>query len=459
MRRSWLCGIAGLLLVAPQGAQARPQQPSACTAARTAIGPERLVAARDVLRSAIARGFAPGAILLVERRGRIVMSEVTGLADAERKVPLRPDSLFRLYSMTKPVTTAAALQLAEQGRLNLDDPVSKYIPAFANTQVFVSGDKAETLKVEPPRRPVTIRDLMRHTAGMTYKADGPTLVHRLYAYRGVDTGSGADIAPLDGSARVASSADLANRIATIPLLHQPGTRFSYGNATDVLGHVVEVVSGRSLSDYLAGQIFGPLGMTDTGFIVRQKDMGRFTAAYSAPSLVPGTAPLFARVDPAKATPGKLSLIDDPARSPFRSPRPMDYGGAGLVGTAADYLRFTQALRQGGSLGKARILSRRSAASMIVNQLPADARTPELAASGLGFGLGLAVRESAGTMPVAFPQCGAFWAGAASTYFWIDPQNEVSGVLLTQVFGGDVRSVWLSVLDALYAPAPKGRVKP
>jgi CubicO group peptidase (beta-lactamase class C family) len=369
---------------------------------------------------------------------------------------MRAENLFRLYSMTKPVTTAAALQLIEKGRLKLDDPVSKYVPGFAATPVFVSGDKPETLKVEAAQRPLTVRDLMRHTAGMTYKAEGPTLVHRLYGLRGIDMGSGADIAPLDGSARVASSGELAARIATIPLLHQPGTKFSYGNATDVLGHVVEVASGQRLSSYLTANIFRPLGMADTGFIVRQPDVPRFTAAYAATSLVPGTAPLFARVDPAKVTPAKLNLIDDPTRSPYLLQRPIDYGGAGLVGTAADYLRFTQALRQGGSLGKARILTRDSTAGMLANQLPNNARTPELAASGLGFAFGLAVRESAGTMPVAFPKCGAFWAGAASTYFWVDPVNEVSGVLMTQVFGGDVKSVWLSVLDALYAPAPKGR---
>ena len=291
---------------------------------------------------------------------------------------------------------------------------------------------------------------MRHTAGLTYKADGPTAVHRLYALRGIDTGSGADIAPLDGSARVTSSAELAERLATVPLLHQPGTRYSYGNAVDVLGRVVEVASGERLGAYAARRIFTPLAMADTSFVVPEKDRSRFTAAYAAPSALPANAALLARVDPKTATPGRLTLADDPTRSPYLAARPIDYGGAGLVGTAGDYMRFAEAMRRGGTLDGARILKRASVDLMRVNQLPDKARTPELAAGGLGFGLGFAVRDSAGTLPGAFPRCGYFWAGAASTYFWIDPANEISGVLMTQVFGGDVRSVWLSVLDALYA---------
>lgn len=454
MRQWWLTGIAGifLTLTALPGAEARAPQAPICRPSQTALAPERLIAAGQTLRSAVERAFAPGAVLLVEQRGALIVNEVVGLSETERQRPMQADSLFRLYSMTKPVTTVAALQLIDQGRMRLDDPVAKFIPAFDRARVYVSGDSLDSLKASPSERPLTIRDLMRHTAGMTYKADGPTLVHKLYALRGIDTGSGADIAPLDGSARVASSAELADRIAGIPLLHQPGSRFSYGNATDVLGRVVEVVSGQRLGDYLADHILKPLGMVDTSFAVSPAQRPRLTAAYAGPSLLPANAPLLARIDPAVATPAKLSLADHPERSPYLASRPIDYGGAGLVGTAADYLRFTQALRQGGRIGTTRILRARQVDAMMRNQLPAAARTPELAASGLGFGLGLAVRDSGGTLPAAFPQCGSFWAGAASTYFWIDPVNEVSGVLMTQVFGGDVRSVWLAVLDALYAPA-------
>jgi CubicO group peptidase (beta-lactamase class C family) len=311
---------------------------------------------------------------------------------------------------------------------------------------------------EAPLRPLTVRDLLRHTAGMPYKADGPTSVERLYAVRGIDMGSGADTAPLDGSPRVASTAELAERIAGIPLRDQPGSRYRYGNAVDVLGRVVEVASGQRLRDYMAANVMKPLGMRDTGFLLLEKDRPRLTAAYAAKSKVPVETSVLARIDPAATTPEPLALIDDPAKSPYLFDRPIDYGGAGLVGTASDYLRFAEAMRQGGKAGSTRLLKTSSVDQMRVNHLAASARSPELAKAGLGFGLGFAVRDGAATEQLSFPQCGYFWAGAASTYFWVDPANEISGVLMTQVFGGDVRSVWLSILDALYAPTPVARAR-
>lgn len=445
---------AALIALPPVGAQAASP---VCTAdASPAVTQGRLSAARTALREAVERGYAPGAILIVNRGGRPIINETIGLADRERRTPMRPDALFRFYSMTKPVTTVAAMQLVEAGKISLDDPVSKYIPGFASTPVYKSGTTLETLVTEPQSRPVTIRDLMRHTAGLTYKADGPTLVQRLYAVRGIDTGSGADIAPLDGSPRVASTAELADRLATIPLLNQPGTRFSYGNAVDVLGRVVEVASGERLKDYVSRHVLTPLKMRDTGFVIPEKDKPRLTAAYAARSKVPANASLLATIDPTSTTPEPMALIDDPTRSPYLMERPIDYGGAGLVGTASDYVRFAEAMRRGGELDGVRILKSSSVDAMRTNQLPAGARTPELADVGLGFGLGFAVRDG-GSQQLSFPRCGYFWAGAASTYFWIDPVNDISGVLMTQVFGGDVRSVWLSIIDALYGETPKPAV--
>jgi CubicO group peptidase (beta-lactamase class C family) len=451
--------LAALLLLAAATPQVALAKDNVCRSAplRT-LSAERVAAAQAVLADAVKRGFAPGAILMVNQRGKPIINQALGLADRERGTAMKPIALFRLYSMTKPLTSVAAMQLVERGKLKLDDPVAKYIPAFAKTQVYKSGTTASDLTTEPPARPVTVRDLLRHTAGMPYKADGPTSVERLYALRGIDMGSGADIAPLDGSPRVASTAELADRIAGIPLRDQPGSRFRYGNAVDVLGRVVEVASGQRLRDYMAANIMKPLGMRGTGFLLPQQDRPRLTAAYTAKSKVPAETSVLARIDTARTTPEPLTLIDDPAKSPYLLDRPIDYGGAGLVGTAGDYLRFAEAMRQGGKLISARVLKPSSVDQMRINQLAASARSPELARAGLGFGLGFAVRDGAATEQLSFPQCGYFWAGAASTYFWIDPANEVSGVLMTQVFGGDVRSVWLSILDALYAPEParKGR---
>ncbi|MCW3796900.1 beta-lactamase family protein [Sphingomonas sp. BN140010] len=440
-----------LLSASPQLAAAKA--PVCETAASRPISSQRIAKAEAMLADAIRRGFAPGAILVVNQRGRPLIDQVIGLADRERNVAMRRDALFRLYSMTKPVTSVAAMQLVEQGKVGLDDPVSKFIPAFAATQVYQSGASVTDIKTEKPVRPLTVRDLLRHTAGMPYKADGPTSVERLYALRGIDMGSGADIPPMDGSPRVGSTAELAERIAGIPLRDQPGARFRYGNAVDVLGRVVEVASGERLRDYVAKHVAGPLGMTDSSFLIPVEARPRLTAAYTAKSKVPAETSVLARIDPATTTPEPLALIDDPTKSPYLLDRPIDYGGAGMVGTAGDYLRLAEALRQGGRLGQSRILNKATVDQMRVNQLPKGARSPELAKVGLGFGYGFAVHDAAPTKDLSFPRCGFFWSGAASTYFWIDPANQVSGVLMTQVFGGDVRSVWLSVLDALYKEEP------
>jgi CubicO group peptidase (beta-lactamase class C family) len=450
--------LALLLLAAAAVPQAALAKDAICRPEPSRqISGERVVSARAVMADAVRRGFAPGAILLVNQNGRPIINQVIGLADRERNAPMRQDSVFRLYSMTKPLTTVAAMQLVEQGRLKLDDPVSKYIPAFAKTPVFKSGNTLAELKTEAPISPLTVRDLMRHTAGMLYKGEGPTAVEKLYALRGIDMGSGADIPPLDGSKRVGSAAELAERLAEIPLRDQPGTRFRYGNAIEVLGRVVEVASGQRLGDYMERQLLKPLGMADTSFRMAAGARARFAAAYTAKSKVPAETSVLARIDPAVTSPEPLALIDDPAKSPYLLDRPIDYGGAGLVGTAGDYLRFAEAMRQGGRLGKVRILKKQSVDWMRVNQLPSGARSPELANAGLAFGYGFAVRDGdAATEQLSFPRCGYFWAGAASTYFWIDPANQVSGVLMTQVFGGDVRSVWLSVLDSLYGPKPAAK---
>ena len=402
-------------------------------------------------RAAVDRSFAPGVVVLVKERDRAPYAYAYGQRTIETRAPLRNDDLFRIYSMTKPVTVAAAMILVDDGVIKLDDPVSSYIPSFANARVYAGGDTIATMQTAPLIRPLTIRDLMRHTAGMTYKSADPHPPHWLYVLRGVDTGSGADIPPQDGSPPVSSSADLADRIAAIPLLHQPGARFSYGNAIDVLGRVIEIAAGEQLGDFMERRLFAPLGMKDTSFRVDAEDAPRMTAAYSAKASAPVTGGVLDAAKLADLDRGTLTLADPPENGVFARERAMHYGGAGLMSTAPDYLRFAEMLLNGGALGGVRVLSEGAVAEMTREQLSADvlAASPALTQEGLTFGLGVAIKKHRAVARTKAPVGSYFWGGAASTNFWVDPENRIVGVVMTQVFGGDFRTYYLEMLRAIY----------
>ncbi len=401
----------------------------------------------------VKRGYAPGATVLILCDGVPLIRATDGMADVARRVPLREDNLFRIYSMTKPLTSVAAMILIEEKKLGLDDSVSKYLPAFADARVYVSGETVENMVLTAPQRALTVRDLLRHTAGMIYGSAAPDPINRLYALKGIDNGGGAKVLPADGSAPLASAAEFTSRLAAIPFRHQPGTRFSYGAATDVLGHVVEKASGVSLADFLERRIFAPLGMRDTFFQVPADKVDRLTAAYAGRSQVAAEGRLLPRASLDRLEKGAVNQIEDPQMSLFAKPRYMYFGGAGLVSTAADYQRFLQMMLNGGRADGVQILSLASVEAMTRNQLDAEAiNGSSLASQGLGFGLGFATYLDPAKAPVAVPPRGYFWGGAASTYFWVDPDRRLSGVLMTQVFGGDVMSFYLEMLNALYASA-------
>jgi CubicO group peptidase (beta-lactamase class C family) len=428
--------------------------PKPAAVADCGFSPQRIAKAEALVRQAVARGHAPGIVVDLRCQGRPLLAASVGLADSARQRPMRQDDLFRIYSMTKPVTSLAAMLLIEDGRLSLDDPIAKHLPEFAATQVIAPGEAGATLRTVPPQRPATVRDLLRHTAGMTYISPAPDPVHKLYVQKGIDHGGGNLIVPTDGSAPVDSVAELSRRIAAVPMLHQPGERHSYGNATDVLGHLVAVVAGKPLRAFMAERLFQPLGMRDTGFEVAAAQLPRLTAAYGGASQIAGGANVLRRGQLAEIGPSKLGLLDDPEKSVFAKRRAIDFGGAGLVSTAADYQRFLQLLLQGGSIDGQRIVRAASLAEMTRNQLGASASAASaLGTQGLGFGLGFATFDDPSRAPTAIPRGGVFWGGAASTYFWADPGRGVSGVLLAQVFGGDVMPYFLELLDALYGPAP------
>lgn len=405
---------------------------------------------RQLNSAVVSRGYAAGITTLLYCDGKPLLLETQGLADIARKRAAAAGDLFRIYSMTKPLTSLAAMILVDDGKLKLDDVVAKYLPEFSGLRVFDRGDTLDTLKTEPLARPVTVRDLLRHTAGLGYMSAGPDLVGKLYALRGIDHGGGGAVVPMDKSAPVANIDEFTKRLATIPLKNQPGERFTYGNATEVLAAVVEKASGRRYRDFMASRIFTPLKMHDTFFDVPIDKADRLTAAYAGKSSQPASGNVL-RFSPVNTLlQGMISQVEDPNSSIFARPRYIDFGGAGLVSTAQDYQRFLQMLLKDGVLDGVRIVSAGTVAEMVRNQLDANAlATPSLASQGLGFGLGFAMFVDPAKAPVAVPINGYFWGGAASTYFWVDPDRRISGVVMTQVFGGDVMPFYLEMLNTLY----------
>jgi CubicO group peptidase (beta-lactamase class C family) len=356
-------------------------------------------------------GKIAGCQALVARGGHVAYFRSFGLADLERGTPVREDTVWRIYSMTKPITSVALMTLYEEGRFHLSDPVNRFIPEWSELRVCeTTGDGHDRL-VEPDR-PVSVRDLLTHTSGLTYGLNAQHPVDRMYAEAGLRDPE-------------LTLEELTRRLGGLPLKFQPGTRWHYSWATDVCGRLVEVISGRSFGDYLRHVIFEPLGMVDTGFVVPAGAAGRLAANY------------------VRDANKKLAVFDDPETSPYLAPRPMQSGGGGLVSTTSDYLRFTEMLRRGGELGGRRILGRDTIRFMTRNHLPGGAalasialdRFGETGFAGVGFGLGFAVTLD----PVEAQGMGSpgdyYWGGAASTTFWVDPVEDLVVIFMTQLMAG------------------------
>ena len=360
------------------------------------------------MRQWVDSGRLPGLLVAVVRDDRLAWFETRGDRDVESGRPVEPDTIYRMYSMTKPITTVAALMLYEEGRFQLDDPIANYIPAFAGTRVFASGD-ADSFETEALARPITVHDLMTHTSGLTYSFHCEHPVDALYRRRGIDFN--ANLGPL---------ANLVEATAAQPLAFQPGARWNYGVSTDVLGRLVEIWSGRPLDTFLAERILSPLGMVDTGFHVAEGEGDRFASNYT------------------RSEEGGLALVDAAAGSRFLKPAATFSGGGGLVSTAADYLRFTRMLRGRGALGETRLLGRKTVEHMTANQLPgdlADLGQPtfsETPFTGVGFGLGVSVMLDPAKARIVGSPGEYAWGGMASTAFWVDPAEDLIVLLLTQL---------------------------
>jgi CubicO group peptidase (beta-lactamase class C family) len=384
-------------------------------------------------------GRFPGTQLLVFRRGNVVHSSVQGLADIERKTPMKDDTIFRIYSMTKPITSVAFMMLVEQGLVALDEPVHKYIPEWKNLGVFQAGT-FPAFMTRPPTRPMQIVDLLRHTSGLTYGFQQRSNVDA--AYRDKQIGAVEKAGTLDSMI-----ADLAN----IPLEFSPGEAWNYSVSTDVIGYLVGKISGMPFEQFLKERIFNPLGMTDTDFHVPADKAHRFAACYNA------TAGGMMSFHSPNAK-GSLTLQDDPTTSSFLSPPDFISGGGGLCSTAADYLTFCRALLNGGELGGVRLIGPKTLALMTSNHLPGNRDLPEMSRSmfaeatynGIGFGLGFSVTMDPAKTLIAGSPGEYAWGGAATTSFWIDPAEELIAIFMTQVLPSSAYPIRRELRTMVYA---------
>ena len=385
------------------------------------------------LHADVKAGAIAGAVVSISNRRNCVYAECFGFADLTAARPMRRDSLFRIASLTKPVTVAAALILLEQGRLLLSDPISRYLPELRAVSVGVETSDPTTgerrLSLHQAQRPPTVQDLMRHTAGFTYGQFGESLIQKAYRAAGL----------MD---RQQTNAEMIAKLAKLPLAHQPGTAFEYGMSTDVLGRVVEVVAGRTLDEFFAAEITGPLGMTSTGFSLAAADAHRL-----------------AEPRPAAGSPKSAAGVGDPTgREKWHS------GGGGLFSTGEDYSRFCRMLLNGGEWDGRRLLSRKTVDLMIHDHLPPNVAfgsfTPELGLAaplprlGQGYGLGIGVRTQQGLSAAPGSTGDFYWGGATGPYFWVDPVEKFTVVFMLQELDVRRRTRYRALLRDLVYQALK-----
>jgi CubicO group peptidase (beta-lactamase class C family) len=389
-----LAVLAALAVAAPSVPCALAQ-----TSAREIAGlsQERLAKLVTVFRSDVDEGRIPGVVVLVARNGEVALFEAIGFRDRAAAAKMEKDAIFRLYSMTKPIVSVAAMMLVEEGRMLLMDPVSKHMPELKGLKVGVEKPGPEgkpVLELVPSAREMTVQDLLRHTSGITYGIFGRSLVKAAYN----------ELNPLDGKQ---TSGEMVAKFAKLPLAFQPGTTWDYGQSTDLLGVLVERVSGKPLDMFLDERILKPLGMKDAGFFVPAPNQGRIAEA-----------------QPEGGKPQNLLAVKE--RPSFLA------GGHGMVSTAADYLRFTTMLLNGGELDGVRLLSRKTVEYMTSDHLGTLSRGPAYSPGpGYGFGLGFAVRTNAGMAAMPGTVGDYYWGGLGGTYFWVDPKEKLIAILMLQ----------------------------
>jgi CubicO group peptidase (beta-lactamase class C family) len=370
----------------------------------------RLQRMSDAFKRDIDKGTIPGVTVMVARRGQIGWFEALGKQNPAASAPMAQNSIFRIFSMTKPIVSVGIMMLLEEGHFLLSDAISKFIPEFADQKVGVENNGK--LDLAPLARPITIQDLLRHTSGITYDHTGNSLVQQLYQQ-----------SRLRG--RKISNAEHATLVASLPLLCQPGTEWNYSRSTDILGRIIEVVSGKSLSAFLTERILAPLQMAETAFHTGTENADRLAEPFAADPWSGEKVQLF-------------NMLEKPV---------MESGGGGLVSTTMDYARFCQMLLNGGALDGVRIIGRKTLQLMASDHLGPNVRVQgTLLPPGHSFGLGFAVRTQEGMAPFAGSLGQFFWSGMAGTFFWIDPKEDLFAVFMSQ--GPGQREYFRTLLRSL-----------
>jgi CubicO group peptidase (beta-lactamase class C family) len=412
------CGLTGLVLLGLAACATAPAAAPAiadfsaleASASGDGFSAEGLAALESRMAEYVETGRLKGISTLLVKDGAIIHYADHGIARDEGALPVAEDTIFRIYSMSKPVTGAALMTLYDDGHFSLDDPVSKFVPEFANLRVYKGLDEAGAMILEDARHIPTMREILSHTGGFAYGLFGDDPVNQAYRDQ-----------------RVLGSPDLdtyIERLATLPLLHQPGTSWYYSTSVDIQGYIVQKISGKPLSQYMREELFEPLGMADTGFHVPAEKYHRFADVY--------------RLDPES---GGLARIEEPSFAFRKETIGMEAGGHGLVSTIGDYARFCEMMVNGGSLGNVQILKPETVELMRTNVLAEgmglfQERPEEFrrAMAGQGFGLGVAVVNEPSANGYAAPAGSYYWGGAAGTWFWIDPANNLFFIGMIQIFG-------------------------
>jgi CubicO group peptidase (beta-lactamase class C family) len=381
-------------------ATARPEDVGLCS--------RRIERVETWMRQWVSTGRLAGIEVMINRRGHTAFHRCHGKRDLARNADATPETIYRIYSMTKPLTAVAIMMLYEEGQFQLDDPIARYLPGFTDQRVFTGGGYGAML-TEPATRDITFRDLLTHTSGLTYGFMQATPVDAIYRAQKLD---------LPGS--VEPLGDIIARLAKVPLIAQPGSEWNYSISSDVLGHLIAVIAGQPFDQFLRERVIRPLDMVDTDFFIPSDKVNRFAANYE------------------KGPDGRLRLLDDPETSRFLQPSRAPSGGGGLLGTAADYMQFCQMLLNQGVLGSTRLLGRKTVELMTRNHLNGDMAAmgqPRFAESnyhGIGFGLGFSVMLDPATAQIVGSPGEYAWGGMASTAFWIDPEEEMAVVMMTQL---------------------------
>jgi CubicO group peptidase (beta-lactamase class C family) len=380
---------------------------------------DRLLRINNLMTRYVERGKLAGVVTCVLRHGQVVHLETFGHQNLENNPPMTLDSIFRIYSMTKPITSVALMMLYEESLFNLTDAVSKYIPSFKDVKVWGANGVLEN-----PIRPITIQDLLRHTAGLSYGgyAESQSPVDKLYDEAGIFTNK-------------ISNAEAVTRLASLPLMFHPGTKWHYSVATDVVGYLAEVLSDMPLADFMQERIFAPLEMVDTAFYIEPSKLNRFCTLYG------------------KTTDNDFGVLDLPDSSEYLPPVRLHAGGSGLVSTTADYLKFAQCILNKGELNSVRLLAPKTVELMTCNHLPAallpiafEGSEPML---GMGFGLGFGVTLDVAQNGMMGSVGDHGWGGYAETYFWIDPQESLIAILMTQYLPSQAYPIRKEFRTAVY----------